>query len=159
MIRRYPIIYPIFLVLILGLCNSCVSDSDNSGSNCGVIGTWHISQIDIDSCARIDQGFVLSSLEVFCIPIVQGDICRESRWTFSEAGKLTIDELVVFTFDDNREELSDQLDGTYSTSNGILEICFADECTQLSCDTNETEQLELTFAREGCSGKLTLDPI
>jgi len=147
------------LFLSVAVLTQCVVDQENPSANCDIVGTWMTSEISIDSCARLDQGFVLRTIDQFCVPLAQGDICRESRWTFTEEGTFSIDVLLVFTFDDNREEVSNQIDGTYTAADGVLDICVGSRCTMLSCDSDDESNLELTFSRSSCAGTIVLSPI
>ena len=145
-------IYLLILMTVISVMPSCSTDSPQD--LCGLIGNWRLRAIDFDDCES--PWSAISAFEVECLPVADGLICTESGWYFQGDGNLSIELIAVFTFDNDREEVTNRLDWSYQLLGGQeLNICFDATCIPVTCDVIDGD-LILTVDIEGCAGSLTL---
>ena len=147
----------IITLLIVSTFFQCATDAPED--NCAAIGTWELETANFTSCMEEEEALTLKSIGGFCVILARGEICTESQWTFTDSGMLTIDIYAVFGFDDDRKEITKQLDWDYSILEGdMLDICFDQKCATLACKV-DNERLILTFVKNNCRGELIFLPV
>jgi len=147
----------LFALLVATTFFQCASDTPEDG--CVATGTWQLETANFTSCMEDEEALTLKSLGGFCVPLARGEICTESQWTFTDAGKLNIDIYAVFGFDDDRKEITKNIEWDYTIlENNMLDICFDQKCATLACRV-DNGQLVLTFVKNNCRGELFFLPV
>jgi len=154
----YTNLLGVILFMSAFFLSSCATEAV---SNCDLNGSWEVETVEVMGCDNSIPDFSFEALKNICTNLPQGEICRKSEWTFNEDNTIDIDLTLVFSFDDNREEVIETLRWTYSqTPEGALEICPAriNSCGIASCSITEG-RLTLGIMIRDCMVIFTYIPV